>query len=142
MRLRQTSRVRNSDDALIPLINVVFLLLVFFMVAGTITAGDAFRIQPARIAAEARKDAADGRRVLLVGADGRMAYDGETITIDALSEQLALTVQGAADRGLPLQPLAVKTDAGAPAGTVIAATEAARAAGFPGVVLLVQRVPE
>lgn len=142
MKLRRQRAPYNSDDALIPLINVVFLLLVFFMVAGTITAGDAFRIEPARIAAEARKEAAEGRRVLLVGADGRYALDGETFNREDLAGQLGRVVQAAADRGQPLQPLAVKTDAAAPAGAAIAATEAARLAGFPGVVLLVQRVPK
>jgi len=34
MQLKPVERLRNNDDGLIPMINVVFLLLVFFMVAG------------------------------------------------------------------------------------------------------------
>lgn len=37
-RLRQPARRRNETENTIPLINVVFLLLVFFLVAGTLSA--------------------------------------------------------------------------------------------------------
>lgn len=37
---------KNSDDNLVPLINVVFLMLIFFMVAGQIRASDAVPIMP------------------------------------------------------------------------------------------------
>jgi biopolymer transport protein ExbD len=36
----------DSDDNLIPLINVVFLMLIFFMVAGQIQKSDAIKLQP------------------------------------------------------------------------------------------------
>jgi len=36
----------NAEDSLIPLINIVFLLLIFFMVAGQISATDTQEITP------------------------------------------------------------------------------------------------
>ena len=36
-------RVFGNDDNLVPLINIIFLLLIFFMVAGNITASDVLR---------------------------------------------------------------------------------------------------
>lgn len=36
----------NQDDNLIPLINIVFLMLIFFMVAGQISESDPIKVQP------------------------------------------------------------------------------------------------
>ena len=38
---QEAPRKDNSDDQLIPLINIVFLMLIFFMVAGQISEQDA-----------------------------------------------------------------------------------------------------
>jgi biopolymer transport protein ExbD len=99
--MRPRSRLRRragADDGVLPLINVVFLLLIFFMVAGRLSAVDPFRIDPARAGLEG--PGPDGAPVLLIGADGRLALDGAEIERAALAAALdgAARVRVKADR--------------------------------------------
>ena len=45
-------RPRNEDERILPLINVVFLLLIFFMLAGRLSASDPFQVEPPRSSAD------------------------------------------------------------------------------------------
>jgi len=72
----------STDDRILPLVNIVFLLLIFFMVAGQLTRADPFEIAPSRSASEG--DAPDGPSLVLVGADGRLALDGTVMARPAL----------------------------------------------------------
>ena len=42
-------RPRSTEDNILPLINVVFLLLIFFMLAGVLTQSPPFSLTPPRI---------------------------------------------------------------------------------------------
>lgn len=122
MRLVPPPR-RSSIDGTIPLINVVFLLLMFFLFAGTVTPDPAREIDPP----VTRADDPDERaaNALVVNADGAMTMGGKPVTVaeaaarfKALPEGLAR--QGArivADRTLPADRLteiiAGLTEAGA-----------------------------
>jgi biopolymer transport protein ExbD len=63
----QPPRPKSDDERILPLINVVFLLLIFFMLAGKLASSDPFEIAPPR------SDSAGGvesREILvLIGAD-------------------------------------------------------------------------
>ena len=59
---QEAPRKDNTDDQLIPLINIVFLMLIFFMVAGQISEQDAQFIAPPESISEAPTDA-DAPRV-------------------------------------------------------------------------------
>ena len=67
----------SADDRILPLVNIVFLLLIFFMVAGQLTRADPFDIAPPRSASEGA--APEGPAIVLVGPDGRLALDGEVM---------------------------------------------------------------
>ena len=70
-------RPRNYEERLLPLINIVFLLLIFFMLAGRISASDPFRVAPPE---STSGDAPDRQDVLiLLDADGRLAVDGRVV---------------------------------------------------------------
>lgn len=73
MRLRRRMSPSEGENVL-PLINVVFLLLVFFMVAGALERADIYDVEPPQSASEAETDA--GENVLLMASDGRLALDG------------------------------------------------------------------
>ncbi len=81
---------KNTDDGVLPLINIVFLLLIFFMIVGRISAGDPFPIVPPDSATKAAADV-DGLTVQ-IGPNGELALDGEVIDVaqfePALSRQL------------------------------------------------------
>ncbi|WP_371441605.1 biopolymer transporter ExbD [Rhodovulum sp. ES.010] len=57
---------------MVPMINVVFLLLVFFLISAQLTPPEPFEI--ALPEATTAERAAEGRDVLYVGADGGLAY--------------------------------------------------------------------
>ncbi|SEA90386.1 ExbD/TolR family protein [Rubrimonas cliftonensis] len=100
-RRKPRRRTGGVDDGVLPLINVVFLLLIFFMVAGRLAAGDPFEIAPTRAAMEG--PAPGEAPLLLVAADGRLALDGAEISWDALpaalsgARRLRVKADGAAD---------------------------------------------
>ncbi|GAB3484220.1 ExbD/TolR family protein [Marinomonas epiphytica] len=70
----------SSDDNMVPLINVVFLMLVFFMVAGQIKKSDPIDIVPPSSINEARSET-DPNVVLVVGQDGTIFMDDKEVLI-------------------------------------------------------------
>lgn len=79
MRLSyQPSRKRAAnDDNLIPLINVVFLMLIFFMVAGQIQRSDAANVQPPASFSDVRQ--VEEGITLIVTTDGRLYLDNQDV---------------------------------------------------------------
>ena len=107
MRLPDASR-RASEPDLTPLINIVFLLLIFFMIAGTLTVRDALTVTPATAT---HGEHARPARSLVIGADGRLALDGKAMSLAQARAQLA----GAAPAGV----LFVKPDRALPAAELL-----------------------
>lgn len=91
----------NSEDNILPLINVVFLLLIFFMVSGTLIQEPPFALTPPTTEhAEALESQSE---YLAIGADGRLAWIGEAIEPEALADRLS-------QREQPDAPLQVRAD--------------------------------
>ena len=66
---------KSDEERVLPLINVVFLLLIFIMLAGRLSNPDPFRIDPPRSLSGA---AAQQREMtVLIGAKGQLALDGK-----------------------------------------------------------------
>ena len=129
----QPPRPRNDEERVLPLINVVFLLLIFFMLAGKLSASDPFQVQPPRSLSEGPPAPQDS--LVLVGADGRLALDGVvmegTVLKAALAERLADTAE---------VRVRLKADGRAEAARVVAVMELLREAGVERLKLLT--VPE
>lgn len=78
MRLKRSSkRTMASDDGLIPMINIVFLLLVFFMVAGAIRPVEPLDITPPE---SARTGDQNATHVVHLAMDGSLAFDGRVVS--------------------------------------------------------------
>ncbi len=116
--LRPRRRRPDEEERVLPLINVVFLLLIFFMVVGRISASDPFEIEPTR--SESEGPAPGERQLVHVGADGRLALDGAILSEDALVARIA-------DGGG--RELRIKADARAEADAVVRLLDRLRAAG-------------
>ncbi|GHA00311.1 hypothetical protein GCM10008090_06290 [Arenicella chitinivorans] len=87
MGLLSARRVSNNDQSLIPLINIVFLLLIFFMIAGQISAFDPRDTVPP---ASTSKEAVDQTAVSLVlDRQNQLFWDGEAISPQVLSDRAA-----------------------------------------------------
>ncbi len=119
----------RMDERVLPLVNVVFLLLIFFIIAGQLAATDAFRVEPPESSAGQTADPSE--LVVLVAADGRLALDGEVVTGRELSERLEEALEGFA-----APKVRVKADGRAAATDVVAVMETIRAAGARKIRLL------
>lgn len=63
--------IRRTNVTLLPMINVVFLLLIFFLLAGEMRPAEPFPIEPPEVRAEAE---AEGEFTLWLGADGTLVF--------------------------------------------------------------------
>ena len=86
MRL-EPPRPKTDEERVLPLINIVFLLLIFFMLAGRLAAVDPFRTEPPRSASEGMTQ--EHEMVVYVAADGRLALDGSIMDETALRSAIA-----------------------------------------------------
>ncbi|MCE7027657.1 biopolymer transporter ExbD [Jiella avicenniae] len=70
-----------------PTINIVFLLLLFFLLAGTLTAPGESEIDPARVGADAGERLP--RPLLAITEDGTLSLDGRRIARAELAKAVA-----------------------------------------------------
>lgn len=83
--VRRDPRPRREDH-LIPLINVIFLMLIFFMISGQIRSQEPIRVNPPVSEQQASREASE--YVIILDADGRMAVGNRLVSREALHERL------------------------------------------------------
>lgn len=149
------SRSTPSDDNLIPMINVVFLLLIFFMVAGTIRPSDPLPIDAPLTLSGAAKTT---QPILYLDATGTMILNEMPVTADRLVAELTRllaastnetgvddSASSVATRSADFQPapsLAIKADAETPVILLRQVLENVRLAGIHTVELVTQQAYE
>ena len=102
---------RSRTPNLVPLINIVFLLLIFFMLTGTLKRYDIFDISPPQSTTGA--DAEAPELVLLISKSNQIALNNKNIEFSELQKQLLVIVET-----YPLQEVLVKADGKAYSGTL------------------------
>ena len=122
-------RAGERHDRMIPMINVVFLLLTFFLIAGTMRAGDPLRIEPPRLAAEGAVDRQSP--VLSVEADGTLYVEGRPMDGDRAIAALKQALAGEAGKALH-----IKADRGTPAAIILPLLRRLRDSGIEDVYLI------
>jgi biopolymer transport protein ExbD len=127
MKLRRPGK-RSEAENTIPLINVVFLLLIFFMLAGKLGQQDPFPLTPPK--SESTRAPTERPATVYVGADGRTALGDEVLALQALES--AVRERMGNGGGV----VRLKTDKAAEANRVIDIMEALRRAGVERVTLL------
>lgn len=126
--IRRPGRRRDGSEPLLPLINVVFLLLIFFMLLANLNAYAPFPVTPPGA------ETAIGERsgfTIAIAADGRIALDGREVGDGELAAGLPLRGGSATP-----EPVWLKADQAAEADRVIAVMERLRAAGVTEVRLI------
>lgn len=129
--MRRLEKPKPQREPTIALINIVFLMLVFFMVAGTLSQP----LDPAVALVQTRSLGGNAPpRALVVYPDGRLTYEGQgqadaATFVANLPEEDRETVRLVPDRALP-------------AATLVGLTRDLRAAGAQRVVLVTQRALE
>jgi len=119
---------------MLPLVNIVFLLLIFFMLAGAVSAPDPLAVQPPRSMNDASGD--DLPSMLVVGSDGRLALGREVFTIEGLPPRIDAWLSVVP----PGFPLTVKADANAEALGIVNLLEVLKQQGVVNVRLMTARV--
>tara|TARA_R110002020_G_scaffold400596_10_gene610958 strand:- start:64691 stop:65080 length:390 start_codon:yes stop_codon:yes gene_type:complete len=129
--MRRLEKAKPQREPTIALINIVFLMLVFFMVAGTLSQP----LDPALTLVQTRSlDGNAPPRALVVYPDGRLTYEGQAQSdaatfVGSLSEEEREVVRLVPDRTLS-------------AATLVTLTRDLRTAGAQRVVLVTQRALE
>ena len=134
MKLPVKPRRSRTEDVMLPLINIVFLLMVSFMLVGTLSPPDAFDLDPPRSTTLNPSNA--GPHSLVVAADGRLGLGHDAFARDQLAARAA-----AWRAHHPEAVLQVKADAAADAQAVLAVLDVLRAAGIERVELLAAPPP-
>ncbi|MDX5334249.1 MAG: biopolymer transporter ExbD [Gammaproteobacteria bacterium] len=117
----------DDDERILPLINIVFLLLIFFMIAGSIQQAEPFAIQPPEADAP---ETTERLIVIHLGADGRLAVGAQ----ETEAESLGTTLQNAT--GDVPERVQVKADAQVEAATLVSLMGSLREAGVQRIQLL------
>jgi biopolymer transport protein ExbD len=89
MKLKNKINKIYSDDNLLPLVNIIFLLLIFFMLAGVIAKQKEMYdvdLASAVIDDYIEKD----KHILFIKSNGEIIFNDEAITIKTLDEKLKL----------------------------------------------------
>ena len=124
MNLRQTRSEEPRID-ITPLIDVVFLLLIFFMVTTTFQQETRLKVDLPE-AVSGAPSVRQERIVLEVSAEGRYQLQGEAVVSSREALRAALAALGPAGE----RPLVLQADGKAPHDAVVRAMDAARLSGF------------
>ena len=121
---------RPRAESIVPMINVVFLLLIFFLMTAQIAPPEPFEVT---LPETDEAEAADAASALFVSADGVIGWqdlEGDA-AIAAFVAEYASTDPGAAP-----QPAHLRADQAVPASVVAALLPKLAAAGLEQVILL------
>ncbi len=113
MRISEPPPRRPPAENMLPMINVVFLLLIFFMISAQLAPPEPFAITPPVAEGE---EASPGELMLFLGPEGELGYrelvGDDDAALDALAADRDLLCPG----DCPEPPvLVLRADAGAPA---------------------------
>ena len=114
---------RQRRESIVPMINVVFLLLIFFLMTAQIAPPEPFEVTPPTVSADPAEADPD---TLFVSAEGALAYGA------ARDEAVfaALSARGAA------RPLTIRADGALSAAALAAILPRLRAAGVAEVLIV------
>lgn len=123
---------KNSEEHILPLINVVFLLLIFFMIAGQLTTADPYKIDPSRSisASEINKE----QPIIHMDRTGNLAFQNKPVSEDGLKQKVASYLKDNPDGVLRL-----KVDNTQKAGKVLTLMTRLRSLGVKKVSLITVR---
>ena len=89
MRIKIKKQIEKNEDNLLPLVNIIFLLLIFFMLAGVIVKQKELHnvnLASATIEEYIEKD----KNTLFINADGALTLNDQPIGESLLKEKLIL----------------------------------------------------
>ena len=114
---------RRQREPIGPLVDVVFLLLVFFLLAGTLEPSQPIEVDPPE--AEHSEPEERGALRIMLDADGRVGFDGKVLDTEALAKAIGSRARSDLPRAAR-----VEADSQAAAGSVLGLLKQLRALGL------------
>jgi biopolymer transport protein ExbD len=84
-------RPDQTEERILPLINVVFLLLIFFMIAGSLSTTEPLEVAPP--VSQSQAPLVPDEVTILMSSDGRLAMQNETLAEAEMLQQLETLLQ-------------------------------------------------
>ena len=134
MKFPYRERRGASDDHLIPLINVVFLMLIFFMVIGRIAPTDRFPVQPPT--SRSQQTAVEYSVTISIAANGSLAVADTPVTLETLIPTLEASLAATGENQIGTAEIHLKADAALTTGQLAPILEQLRNSGNSKVRLL------
>ena len=138
MNLYRRREPPSQDNSMIPLINVVFLMLAFFMIAGQIQRSDAVRMEPPE--SLSRETQGEYTATLLITARQSLYLNDTPVRREQLSGEIRRLLETAADP--QSVRVLVKADASLPATELRLVLARLRAAGLLRVSLATESIAD
>ncbi|MDJ0956289.1 MAG: biopolymer transporter ExbD [Arenicellales bacterium] len=133
MRIHPPTENHRTEVTMVPMVNVVFLLLIFFMLVGRIAPNDSLDISlPVSSSEQAQSDELTQ---IVIAADGRMVLNGDELDMPALIGVVTDMVTEESTTRFEL-----KADANLEANRLILVMEVLRQAGVQELALVTERV--
>jgi biopolymer transport protein ExbD len=127
----ERSKQLNKDINLIPLINVIFILLIFFLIAGSIEKFEVIQVDLP--VAKSGKVLDQGHLVVVLGQYDEVLLNDELITLDALQPLASKLL-----KDNPRKIISLKADAELEAKRVIDVMNLLRSAGGQNISIVTQ----
>jgi biopolymer transport protein ExbD len=139
MRLAPLQSRRRAEVQMAPLIDCIFLLLIFYAVTTQFVTDERLKLKlpEAKTAEDAGTGAADKPPVVVVAADGTVWIDDQLVPEDQLEGKIRQMVEQA-----PEQAIILKGDRDADYGVVVHVLDIARSVGAKMIQMSAERPPE
>ena len=138
MRIRDHRADDEPDINLVPLIDVILILIIFFVVTTTFDSRSMLRLELPRATGEPATDSAAALSVL-VNADGRYFIDEREVLRDDIESLKAMLAEVAGDDRD--RPVLLRADARTPHQAVVTAYDALGQLGFRRVMVATAPAP-
>ena len=126
MQFRRSRNLKRTKIEIIPMIDTMFFLLVFFMLSSlALTRLNGLPVNLPKAATAPRQDAPD--LALTIEKNGTVSLDRTPITVDGIEQ--ALAAKGMPPGALSQATLVINADESVPHGLVVQCIDRARAAG-------------
>jgi biopolymer transport protein ExbD len=139
MKLAKLGGGRKPEIQMAPLIDIIFLLLIFYAVTTQFISDERLKLElpEAKTAESVGVGRDETPPEVKVAADGSVWIDNEIVPEGQLERRIEQLVQRAADESIIL-----KGDRGADYGVVVHVLDLARAAGAKGIQMSAEKPPE
>ncbi len=136
IRLASSTDLRKSQEPTIALINIVFLMLIFFLIAGTLAPPLDPNITLVDLDSERGEQMPDALAIL---SDGRLSYRGQPVA--DLGDHVRSALEKSADAGLPDKTIHLIPDRKLSAAKLLETITKIQSAGAGRIMLVAEKNP-